>query len=144
MDDATMTYYKKRLAALDESDRENRIERKVILDHMASMSDRKNGAEATINPPVGACRRHTDYCFRTVVANPGRLKRDQIITYVKPKIRCNSKDPDQSVGDALSKLVREKKLRIDDDGFYWPNENPIRRTKEAHQSMFSADHSPSR
>ncbi len=119
MDD-DMTYFKERLAALDEADRENRIERKVIERLMARKSDRSVGSsEPSINAPVGECKRQTDWAYKLVVANPGKLKRDQIIRYLRARIKCSSKDPDQSVGDALSKLVREQKLRVDDGGFYW-------------------------
>jgi hypothetical protein len=158
MDDDDKKYFKEQQAILDAE------EKKVIADEkkandarlihqgrvdqfqrwVASRSNRNVGAEASIKPPVGECRRHTDWVYNLVVANPGKLKRDQIIKYLKTRLKINSKDPDQSVGDALSKVVRDLELRVDNDGFYWPNESRIRRTKEAHQSMFSADQSASR
>jgi hypothetical protein len=117
MDD-DMKFYNERLATLDEALREIQIEKKVIERLMARKSDQNIGSQDQLSPPVGECKRHTDWAYKLVVANPGKLKRDQIIRYLKTRIKCNSKDPEQSVGDALSKLVRECKLRVDDDGFY--------------------------
>jgi len=155
MDD-DMKYYNERLATLEVEEKkviehekklsENRLQiqarREEILDLIARKSERSVGSQDQIKPPDGECKRHTDWCFKTILANPGRLNRDQIIRYLKTRIKCNSKDPDQSVGDALSKLVRDRELRVSADGCYWAIENPSRRmpTKELHQSMFSADH----
>jgi hypothetical protein len=111
---------------------------------MAIKSDWGDVFSNQINPPVGKCKTHVDWCVRTVQANPGKLKLHQIITFLSPQIKCNSRDRVKSVGDALSKSLRKPaQLRMDDDGNYWPIENPVRRMstkKGMHESFFSVDH----
>ena len=121
--------------------------RRMLDRWKAIKSDRGVVFSSQINPPVGKCNTHVAWCVKTVEANPGKLNRRQIVTFLSPQLKSNSKDHAKSVGDALSKSLRKPaQLRVDDDGFYWPNENPIRRTptKGVHQSVFSADHTGSR
>ena len=119
-----------------------------MLEHWRTIkSDPLVALSNQINPPVGKCNTHVAWCVRTVEANPGKLNRNQILAFLSPQPKSNSKDRAKSVRDALTKSLRKPaQLRVDDAGFYWPNENPIRRmpTKDVHQPMFSADRTGSR
>ena len=118
MDDDDLNYYKERLATLDAFEK-IQIEKRVIERLMARRSDRSNSPEIQINPPVGECKKHTDWCIKLVSENRGKLNREQIIRYLKGRIKSNSKDPDQAVGDALGRVVKDKKLRVESDGTDW-------------------------
>jgi hypothetical protein len=148
---------RKRLAFLEVKLREERSslletesETRSVRDQLALLDRLENGVPSTaadvqIHPPAGECNTALDWAAKTVDANPGRLNRGQLIAYLRTKIKCNSKDRDQSVGDALSKNVRSHRLRVSDDGCYWPDSS-IRQTpsKEVQPSIFSGGHALNR